>query len=1033
MSPTAPFLQQVAAYYYQQGADQLAKLRFIFPSKRAITFFRHHLSQLATERPLFAPRMETVSDFVRQLHPEVQVLDKTALLFELYQCYRDVRSERGETSESFDDFLYWGNIILKDFETCDRYLVRTDHLYRNLRDLKEISDDFSYLDEEARTLIQRFWGELPSLQSLQDEDDDLPKKRFLSFWECLSPLYDRFTDRLKELGYVYDGQLYRWAAEHSDQVLDRIAEGEHLIFVGLFYLTPSERKLFKTLKTAGRAAFCWDAAVEVVHDATHPASRYFKKLLTDFGQVEGAWKEGAPGKHLPKDIQVIECSSLLAQVKGLPSLLQEMNLSSESECLQAAIILPDEGLLLPTASSIPEDIGSINITLGYPLDRTSIALMIKRWIALITLNLKRRESSVRYPADQLLSLLGQGLITAHCPEATLLMERIRRSKRFFIPVQELWETKVTKSTQANESALLHMLLDPLTAESNPLQRIEAVLRHLIQSAQERAQSTDSATESDSIPEEIEDNTSEGLSPFDLEFIHHYLRLINRLQGLIEQHQMLLGHEAMIHLLEGLVGTVTIPFEGDPLQGLQVMGLLETRLLHFPTMVYLSAQEGALPPKQYSDTLIPYTLRQGFGLPTGRAEEDPGQDYTFFQSIARAEQLTFVVAPSSDGYNLGEESRYISLLQYIYGCPIKRRPLHLEARVEEPTPIIKQKEGELWDAFVKSTTTAPSKGNDLKDVRPLSPSKLSTYISCPLRFYYEAICHYREQDSPSLLLASNEFGTVLHRVMEEFYRDLTQSTKGKEERRLTFTTITQEMIDRQLKRTGELSRRVKSAYCAELKLDPNRPLSSLSNIYCQTIERYARELLTWDSTHADFRYAASERKVYAAFKLSETKTVYFGGIIDRIDEVDGQYRVVDYKTGSAKISISVPQGADSAFRWVEQLAIPDNKAILQTLIYCAGLAQTDGLDESKIHPAIFRFKGGDGLMKMKTSYKPLITIPQEGEKRTKIEASYHEMKEAFEPFLIEEILSPLYDTSIPFVQTEDPKQCSHCPFALSCGR
>ena len=953
MSPTAPFLQQVAAYYYQQGADQLAKLRFIFPSKRAITFFRHHLSQLAT-----------------------------------------------------------------------------DHLYRNLRDLKEISDDFSYLDEEARTLIQRFWGELPSLQSLQDEDDDLPKKRFLSFWECLSPLYDRFTDRLKELGYVYDGQLYRWAAEHSDQVLDRTAEGEHLIFVGLFYLTPSERKLFKTLKTAGRAAFCWDAAVEVVHDAPHPASRYFKKLLTDFGQVEGAWKEGAPGKHLPQDIQVIECSSLLAQVKGLPSLLQEMNLSCESECLEAAIILPDEGLLLPTASSIPEDIGSINITLGYPLDRTSIALMINRWIALITLNLKRRESSVRYPADQLLSLLGQGLITAHCPEATLLMERIRRSKRFFIPVQELWETK---STQASESALLHLLLDPLTAESNPLQRIEAVLRHLIQSAQERAQSTDSATESDSIPEEIEDNTSEGLSPFDLEFIHHYLRLINRLQGLIDQHQMLLGHEAMIHLLEGLVGTVTIPFEGDPLQGLQVMGLLETRLLHFPTMVYLSAQEGALPPKQYSDTLIPYTLRQGFGLPTGRAEEDPGQDYTFFQSIARAEQLTFVVAPSSDGYNLGEESRYISLLQYIYGCPIKRRPLHLEARVEEPTPIIKQKEGELWDAFVKSTTTDPCKGNDQKDVRPLSPSKLSTYISCPLRFYYEAICHYREQDSPSLLLASNEFGTVLHRVMEEFYRDLTQSTKGKEEKQLTFTTITQEMIDRQLKRTGELSRRVKSAYCAELKLDPNRPLSSLSNIYCQTIERYARELLTWDSTHADFRYAASERKVYAAFKLSKTKTVYFGGIIDRIDEVDGQYRVVDYKTGSAKISISVPQGADSAFRWVEQLAIPDNKAILQTLIYCAGLAQTDGLDESKIHPAIFRFKGSDGLMKMKTSYKPLITIPQEGEKRTKIEASYHEMKEAFEPFLIEEILSPLYDTSIPFIQTEDPKQCSHCPFALSCGR
>ena len=1024
MSHTAPFLHQVAAHYYQQGANQLSKCRFIFPSKRAITFFRHHLSQLATDRPLFAPRMETVSDFVRQLHPEAQVLDKTALLFELYQCYRAVRSERGESSESFDEFLYWGNIILKDFETCDRYLVRTDHLYRNLRDFKEISDDFSYLDDEARALIQRFWGELPSLQSLNEEDDESPKKRFLSFWECLHPLYDRFTARLHELGYVYDGLLYRWAAEHPELVLDQLEEGEQLVFVGLFYLTPSERKLFKTLKTAGRAAFCWDAAVEVVHDATHPASKYFQKLIKDFGQVEGAWKDGAPGKHLPQEIQVIECSSLLAQVKGLPSLLQEMNLSSDSECLETAIILPDEGLLLPTASSIPEDIGSINITLGYPLDRTSIALMLKRWITLITLNLKRRESSVRYPADQLLSLLGQGLITAHCPEATQLMERIRKSKRFFLPAKDLWQ-------QENESILLHLLLDPLSEESDPLQRIEALLTHLIQRAQEVATPREPAS-SDSALGEEERRDYEGISPFDLEFIHHYLRLINRLQGLIELHQMQLGHEAMIHLLEGLVGTVTIPFEGDPLQGLQVMGLLETRLLHFPTMVYLSAQEGALPPKQYSDTLIPYTLRRGFGLPTGRADEDPGQDYTFFQSIARAKQLTFVVAPNSEGYNLGEESRYISLLQYIYGCTIQRRPLHLEAQVEETMPIIKQKEGALWDAFVKRTTTDPRTATEQKDISPLSPSSLSKYVACPLRFYYEYICRYREPESPNLLLAANEFGTILHRVMEECYRDLTQRTKEVAAERLTFTTITQEMIEKFLKSKGELSRRVKSVYCRELKLDPKRPLSSLSSIYCQTIERYARELLTWDNAHTDFGYAASERQVYAAFQLPDATTVYFGGTIDRIDEVEGRYRVVDYKTGGDKISISKSQGAGSDFRWVDKLSDPDYKAILQTLIYCAGLAQTEGLDERKIYPAIFRFRGGDGLIKLTTKYQPLISLPV-GEKQAKEAVSYHEMKDSFEPFLIEEILTGLYDTEVPFTQSEDLKPCRYCPFALSCGR
>ena len=161
-----------------------------------------------------------------------------------------------------------------------------------------------------------------------------------------------------------------------------------------------------------------------------------------------------------------------------------------------------------------------------------------------------------------------------------------------------------------------------------------------------------------------------------------------------------------------------------------------------------------------------------------------------------EHLTFVVAPASDGYNLGEESRYISLLQYIYGCDIKRRSLRLEAKAKESAGISKRKEGELWEQFVHRTTTDPKVDPDRKAVRPLSPSSLSKYVACPLRFYYEAICRYREEDSPSLLLASNEFGTVLHRVMEEFYSDLTKSPSTGDQ--LTFTTITKEMIDKKLR-------------------------------------------------------------------------------------------------------------------------------------------------------------------------------------------------------------------------------------------
>ena len=240
------------------------------------------------------------------------------------------------------------------------------------------------------------------------------------------------------------------------------------------------------------------------------------------------------------------------------------------------------------------------------------------------------------------------------------------------------------------------------------------------------------------------------------------------------------------------------------------------------MIYLSAQEGALPTKRYSDTLVPYTLRRGFGLPTGRAEEDPGQDYTFFQSIARAERLTFVVAPASDGYNLGEESRYISLLQYIYGCDIKRRSLRLEAKAKESAGISKRKEGELWEQFVYRTDDRPQGGSPTvrPPARSLQVASRSTllvrYASTTRRSVATA-----KRIPPSLLLASNEFGTVLHRVMEEFYSDLTKSPSTGDQ--LTFTTITKEMIDEKLRAKG-----LHQAACREkpivtsLKLKPGVP-------------------------------------------------------------------------------------------------------------------------------------------------------------------------------------------------------------------
>lgn len=1026
-----PFLAQVARYYYSTYGSAISQLRFVFPSKRALTFFRHHLGLIASERPIFAPRMQTIGDLLAELTPSVKLLDKTALLFELYEAYREVRSEQGASVETFDSFLYWGGLILKDFDSCDRYLVPTHHLYSNLRDLKELSDDFSYLSEESRLLIQSFWGNIPALATMSEEERASHKAYFLSFWESLHPLYERFNERLLARGLTYEGHLYRLASEAREQILDQLPEEGEIVFVGLFQLTPAERRVFRTLHQAGRSAFCWDSAVVVVQDEGHPASAYYRQLVSEFGQVDGPWAHASASACLPEQIQVIQAPSLLAQVKGLPHLFQELGIATQAAELQAALVLPDEKLLLPTASAIPEEIGAVNITLGYPLDRTPIALLLKRWIALLELG-QRRSQGLRYPADQLLGLLGHRLITEHSPEAAEAMRFIRSQKRFYLPLASLWE--------AVDDPFLHLLLDPVPRGEALLDRLEGLLRHFLQLLPQETDSEEAGEEADEGEEgEGEAPALPSLSSFDIEFIHHYLRLVTRLRGLVTPYLEHLELASVVQLLDGLVGTVTIPFEGDPLEGLQVMGLLETRGLHFDTMVYLAAQEGSLPSTRYTDTLIPFTLRRAFGLPVG-GEDDLGADYTFFQSIARARQLVFIVAPAGEATALGEESRYISLLAYIYGRPIARKTLRLKSELTPPPLRSVPKEGPLWEAFVAQSQRDP-RDREQPGVM-ISPSKLSKFIACPLRFYYEVVCKLQEEQEPSILIGSDELGTIVHAILEGIYNeliDLPHQSQQEQQNLSTGRQITPEMLQQLLRPQGKISRLVEQAYRHEMKPSAGK-LSNLSQIYCQTIEAYVRAILEADLRYAPFYYIRSEEKLSMPFPLSDGRQVYIGGIIDRLDskEIVGEdglreqrYRIVDYKTGDAKLS---------ATRW-ELLQKPDYKAILQTLLY-AEIYQRLVLDgqgiAAPLYPAIYRLTGTDGLLQQPEKYDPLIKLPKEDSTESSNRGSsalrsYQEVAPFFQPFFTTEVLDKLFDEEIPFEQTAEESHCRFCPFTLSCGR
>ena len=1014
--PLEPFLASVARHYLDELRGDASPFRFIFPSKRSQTFFRHYLAQQAKDTPIFAPKTQTMSELIQGLYPRLKILDKVALLFELYEAYKEVCQAQRRTSEDFDEFVYWGNIILQDFDTCDRYLINIHHLYSNLRDFKEMTDDFSYLSEEMKREIEQFWGRIPQLHQGVGGQSSEYKTRFLSFWECLEPLYGAFNERLTQLGYTYEGHLYRLVADGRDEAVDQLAEGERLVFVGLFHVTEAERRLFHRLRTRDKAEFCWDRVVKIVQDEQHPAHHYLSGLIKDFGQVKGPWDDPmAP--CLPEQVEVIHSASLMAQVKGLPLILERAQVSPTDEGLNTAIVLPDEGLLLPTASSIPETYQHINITLGYPLDRTPIALLLQRWSSLLVFASRRGGA---LPSDQLIALLSERLVLDYAPEASELIDRVRKRKKFFYPIPELLSSYETDSSSSplSSSPLLHLLLEPVRSAPSLLDRIQQILEYLISVSSSAPVAGEYPKEQDE--DYLEDQTEEAegqdeeqqLSAFDIEFIYHYLRLVKRLRGLLTPHLDVLKLPTVMHLLSELVHTVTIPFEGDPLRGVQVMGLLETRALHLDTMIYLSAQEGVLPPNKYTSTLIPFTLRRGFGLPIG-GTDDLGQDYTFFQSISRAKRLIFVAAPAETKRSGGEESRYIGLLRYVYGIDVKVSTLQLSSSRQPVASIQKEKNEAVMEQLNKYLHP---------EGETLSPSRFNSYISCPLRFYYEVIEGLKEPEEPSIVLQSNDFGTVLHRTMEEVYKRVG-------------SVVTKATLEQM---RGQVSSIVKDQYLEVIYPQPlgqtrqrQRKLGGLDLIYCQMIESYVRSILEYDIQMAPFTYLGSEQSGKTTFLLKDGRKVYFKGTIDRMDRLEMKQganvgevriRVVDYKTGGAELKLS---------SW-DKLHDSKYKAIVQTLIYCA-FSVSSGQPAQSLYPAIYALRGTEGLMVSTESFDPLVKLPDENEKKALPRPRpYSEVEESFNEFM-KKVLSELFDPSVPFRQTEDLKVCDYCPFTSSCGR
>lgn len=932
------FLKLVAADLYKHTEGNLAHTAVVFPNKRAGLFFNEYLAQ-ESDSPIWSPAYVSISELFRSLSPW-EVGDPVKLVCELYKIFR----RETQSTETLDDFYFWGEMLISDFDDADKNRVDTDKLFSNLQDLRNIMDDYTFIDDEQEEAIRQFF------QNFSIERRTALKERFISLWNVLGNIYKGFRESLASQNIAYEGMMYRHVIEHLD--VDKLPY-EKYIFVGFNVLNKVEHTLFTQLKDAGKAVFYWDYDEFYMKEnrqaVTHEAGEFIRRNLRDFPSP----LSGELFKNLskPKEVHYIASSTENAQARYLPQWIRNNLTTPEKE---TAVVLCNEALLQPVLHSLPAEVKHVNITMGFPLSQTPVYSFL---IALLELHTHGFNfKSGRYTFQSVVTLLKHPYTRQLTGQAELLEKELTRNNRFYPLPGEL-----------GKDEFLTRLFTPLSGNLNLCIRLSETLQQVASIYQANTSGTED---------------TDAFNQLYRESLFKAYTTINRFRTLIEEDELTVQSETFRRLLVKVLSTTNIPFHGEPAIGMQVMGVLETRNLDFRHLVLLSVNEGQLPKSGGDSSFIPYNLRKAFGMTTIE-HKIAVYAYYFYRLLQRAERITLIYNTSSDGLNRGEWSRFMLQFLIEWPHPITRQfleagqsPQGTSSITVEKTPDVMRQMQSLFD--VRANPKAK-----------FSPSALNYYLDCPLKFYYRYVAGLSAPDEVSAEIDSATFGSIFHYAAEHIYKDLT--THGK--------VINKEALETLLRNEVKLQDYVDTAF---KKLFFNVPqnekpeYNGVQLINSAVIARYLKQLLQNDLRYAPFTFIASEMEVDEPIDIQTPKGViksHIGGIIDRMDSKDGTLRIVDYKTGG---------DADTPPH-VESLFIPDKKRsnyVFQTFLYAAIMCRKQ--PTMKIAPALLYIHRA-----ATETYSPVIQMgesrkPKEAvEDFSKYEKEYRERLQR----LLEEIFNP----------------------------
>ncbi len=850
-----PFLRQVVDHYFASQGTIL----FVFPNRRSQIFFKKYFGEKMLEENVGAsiPQLTTISDLFRSLYAKQGSLaDELTLLVEMYDVYMQVKTSSGQTPEPLDDFLFWGGVILSDFGDIDKYLADPKQILRNIADYKNIAVDPK--DFASETQYDAICSLVGSLKGKEGNFSKEYHKTFIAIWDLLLPIYEAYNKALKDKGLAYEGMVFRHIAENpadSKVELQRLyPKAEKIVFVGLNALSNAELSFLRYLaKEDGLAEFCWDFPTDfrydspLLSDPQNKASHFIRKYLEPGADY---LPQAFPIKFGPlPEVSVISTSTTIAESKLIPPFLENVEDTVDERTL---VLLPDETQLQSVLTSIPDEgVEVLNVTMGSPLNLSGS-------YALITSILRLFEGKrTGYFYHRVVWDIFSSTIfhRAHAEDADRI-SAVKDKAQTYIPSKDLEFSPVFRDLPDRNS-------------------LDDVLGYLLETVEFLA----SKMACDKIERE---------AMFEIYRVLNYFRTHE-----LHKRYTDLRFDTFKRLLVKLLSGVSIPYCGEPLCGLQVMGPLEVRALDFENIMILSSSEGIFPRKNVADSFIPYSMRKAFDLPTYE-EQDAIWAYYFYRLISRAKKVWMVYNSTADGLQSGEPSRYIMQLKYAY-----RDKIALRFRNHD----------------VISSVSAGY--NEYPNERPysgsFSASSIQKYLSCPLAFYYRYIEKINDDDETvSEDVEGNQLGNIVHNTMEELYRPY----MGRE---ITKTDI--EHLDK----TPVLEKYLKS----ELHIDV---IEGKSFIAFEQARQFVDEILDEDKVCAPFRILGLEQKIVADFSGHS-----LSGTIDRIDlkneAGEDIVRIVDYKTGKYFAEDINPKPGDTvekAFKKADSNSWP--KISIQLFVY-----------------------------------------------------------------------------------------------------